>query len=92
MIHLSEEFAFLNRAKIKLPLEHLSKNSPAMIDAYDSEYRDHDYWNSSLSLTRCRLRLKIPAVKQSGLRKYLIIPMKINFIPLINKSSFFYCQ
>jgi len=42
LIHLSEEVSFLNKASIKLTLEHLPKNSTAIIDAYDSQYIDHD--------------------------------------------------
>jgi carbonic anhydrase len=42
LIHLSEEVSFLNKASIKLTLEHLPANSTVIIDAYDSQYIDHD--------------------------------------------------
>ena len=84
MIHLSEEFAFLNRAKIKLPLEHLSKNSPAMIDAYDSEYRDHDYWNSSLMFNEVQAPLENTSCKTVGVKKISHNPNEDKFHP-INK-------
>jgi carbonic anhydrase len=42
LIHLSEEVSFLNKASIKLTLEHLPENSTVIIDAYDSQYIDHD--------------------------------------------------
>lgn len=69
MIHLSEEFAFLNRAKIKLPLEHLSKNSPAMIDAYDSEYRDHDVLELILEFNEVQAPLENTSCKTVGVKK-----------------------
>jgi carbonic anhydrase len=42
LIHLSEEVSFLNKASIKLTLEHLPPLSTVIIDAYDSQYIDHD--------------------------------------------------
>jgi carbonic anhydrase len=42
LIHLAEEVSFLNKASIKLTLEHLPENSTVIIDAYDSQYIDHD--------------------------------------------------
>ena len=42
LIHLSEEVSFLNKASIKLTLEHLPANSTVIIDAYDSQYIDYD--------------------------------------------------
>lgn len=42
LIHLSEEVSFLNKASIKLTLEHLPDNSTVIIDAQDSQYIDHD--------------------------------------------------
>ena len=42
LIHLSEEVSFLNKASIKLTFEHLPKNATVIIDAYDSQYIDHD--------------------------------------------------
>lgn len=42
LIHLSEEVSFLNKASIKLTLEHIPSNSILVIDAYDSQYIDHD--------------------------------------------------
>jgi carbonic anhydrase len=42
LIHLSEEVSFLNKASIKLTLEHLPAGSTVIIDAYDSQYIDHD--------------------------------------------------
>lgn len=42
LIHLSEEVSFLNKASIKLTLEHLPANSTVVIDAQDSHYIDHD--------------------------------------------------
>lgn len=42
LLHLSEEVSFLNKASIKLTLEHLPVNSTVIIDAYDSQYIDHD--------------------------------------------------
>lgn len=42
LIHLSEEVSFLNKASIKLTLEHIPENSMVIIDAYDSQYIDHD--------------------------------------------------
>jgi len=42
LIHLSEEVSFLNKASIKLTLEHLPAGSIVIIDAYDCQYIDHD--------------------------------------------------
>lgn len=42
LIHLAEEVSFLNKASIKLTFEHLPANSTVIIDAYDSQYIDHD--------------------------------------------------
>jgi carbonic anhydrase len=42
LIHLSEEVSFLNKASIKLTLEHLPANSRVIIDAHDSQYIDFD--------------------------------------------------
>ena len=42
LIHLSEEVSFLNKASIKLTLDHLPPRSIVVIDAYDSQYIDHD--------------------------------------------------
>jgi carbonic anhydrase len=42
LIHLAEEVSFLNKASIKLTLEHLPENSTVIVDAYDSQYIDHD--------------------------------------------------
>lgn len=42
LIHLSEEVSFLNKASIKLTLEHLPDHSTVIIDAYDCQYIDHD--------------------------------------------------
>jgi MFS superfamily sulfate permease-like transporter len=42
LIHLSEEVSFLNKASIKLTLEHLPANTTVVIDAQDSNYIDHD--------------------------------------------------
>ena len=42
LIHLSEEVSFLNKASIKLTLEHLPPNSTVILDAYDAQYIDHD--------------------------------------------------
>ena len=41
-IHLSEEVSFLNKASIKLTLDHLPENSTVVIDATDSQYIDFD--------------------------------------------------
>ncbi len=42
LIHLAEEVSFLNKASIKLTLDHLPDYSTVIIDAYDSQYIDHD--------------------------------------------------
>jgi len=42
LIHLAEEVSFLNKASIKLTLEHLPANSRVVIDAQDAHYIDHD--------------------------------------------------
>lgn len=42
LIHLSEEVSFLNKASIKLTFEHIPENATVIIDAYDSQYIDHD--------------------------------------------------
>ncbi len=41
-INLAQEVSFLNKAAIKLTLEHLPKDSYVIIDAVDSVYIDHD--------------------------------------------------
>ncbi len=41
-IKLSQEVSFLNKASIKLTLEHLPKNSKVIIDATDTAYIDFD--------------------------------------------------
>lgn len=42
LIHLSEEVSFLNKASIKLTLDHIPENSTVIIDATDSQYIDYD--------------------------------------------------
>ncbi len=42
LIHLSEEVSFLNKASIKLTLEHIPADTTVVIDAQDSHYIDHD--------------------------------------------------
>lgn len=42
LIHMSEEVSFLNKASIKLTLEHLPSGSIVVIDAQDSQYIDED--------------------------------------------------
>ncbi|MCA9016734.1 MAG: hypothetical protein KDA77_15480, partial [Planctomycetaceae bacterium] len=41
-IKLSQEVSFLNKASIKLTLEHLPENSKLIVDATDTAYIDHD--------------------------------------------------
>lgn len=41
-IHLSEEVSFLNKASIKLTLDHLPENAHVVIDASSSQYIDFD--------------------------------------------------
>ena len=41
-IHLSEEVSFLNKASIKLTLDHLPSNTTVIIDATQSQYIDFD--------------------------------------------------
>jgi carbonic anhydrase len=41
-IHLSEEVSFLNKASIKLTLDHLPENTTVLIDASESHYIDFD--------------------------------------------------
>jgi carbonic anhydrase len=41
-IHLSEEVSFLNKASIKLTLDHLPENATVVIDATESQYIDFD--------------------------------------------------
>lgn len=41
-IHLSEEVSFLNKASIKLTLDHLPENSTVLIDASETHYIDFD--------------------------------------------------
>ncbi len=41
-IKLSQEVSFLNKASIKLTLEHLPKNATVLIDASDTAYIDYD--------------------------------------------------
>jgi carbonic anhydrase len=41
-IHLSEEVSFLNKASIKLTLDHLPAGSTVVVDATDSRYIDFD--------------------------------------------------
>lgn len=41
-IHLAQEVSFLNKAAIKMTLEHLPKNSYVIIDAGEAVYIDHD--------------------------------------------------
>ena len=41
-IELSEEVSFLNKASIKLTLDHLPENSRVLIDATNTSYIDHD--------------------------------------------------
>lgn len=41
-IHLAEEVSFLNKASIKLTLDHIPENSTVIIDARDAQYIDFD--------------------------------------------------
>lgn len=41
-IHLTEEVSFLNKASIKLTLDHLPENSTVIIDATKTQYIDYD--------------------------------------------------
>ena len=57
LIKLSQEVSFLNKASIKLTLEHLPENSRVLIDASDTAYIDHDV----LELVREFRDVKAPA-------------------------------
>lgn len=45
-VHLTEEVSFLNKASIKLTLDHLPKNSTVVIDASNTSYIDYDVLES----------------------------------------------
>jgi MFS superfamily sulfate permease-like transporter len=64
-IHLSEEVSFLNKASIKLTLDHLPENSTVVIDASKSQYIDFDV----LELIKEFKEIK---VKQKNITCYLI--------------------
>jgi carbonic anhydrase len=57
-IHLSEEVSFLNKAAIKLTLEHLPENSTVVIDASHCHYIDHDVIELIKEFTSEKSKLK----------------------------------
>lgn len=64
-IHLSEEVSFLNKASIKLTLDHLPQDSTVLIDARDTQYIDFDV----LELIREFKEVKAP---ERGIRCALV--------------------
>jgi carbonic anhydrase len=74
LIHLSEEVSFLNKASIKLTLDHLPEGSIVVIDAYDSQYIDHDVLELIRDFREVQAPLRNIECKTVGFReKYGII-------------------
>jgi MFS superfamily sulfate permease-like transporter len=74
LIHLSEEVSFLNKASIKLTLDHLPAGSIVVIDAYDSQYIDHDVLELIRDFKEVQAPLRSIECKTVGFReKYGII-------------------
>lgn len=74
LIHLSEEVSFLNKASIKLTLEHLPANSTVIIDAYDSQYIDHDVLELIRDFQDVQAKLRNIICKTVGFKdKYNIV-------------------
>ncbi len=74
LIHLSEEVSFLNKASIKLTLEHLPNNSTVIIDAYDSQYIDYDVLELIRDFKDIQAPLKNITCKTVGFKdKYNIV-------------------
>lgn len=69
LIHLSEEVSFLNKASIKLTLEHLPENSTVIIDAYDSQYIDHDVLELIRDFKEVKAPLKNITCKTVGFKE-----------------------
>ncbi len=74
LIHLSEEVSFLNKASIKLTLEHLPANSTVIIDAYDSQYIDYDVLELIRDFKEVQAKQRNIACKTVGFKdKYNIV-------------------
>ncbi|MFM6954911.1 MAG: SulP family inorganic anion transporter [Sphingobacteriaceae bacterium] len=69
LVHLSEEVSFLNKASIKLTLEHLPENSRVVIDAQDTHYIDHDVLELIRDFTTIQAQQKNIDCKTVGFKK-----------------------
>ncbi|MDO8366265.1 MAG: SulP family inorganic anion transporter [Saprospiraceae bacterium] len=65
-IKLSQEVSFLNKASIKLTLEHLPENSKVVIDATDTAYIDFDVLESIREFAKDKAGLKNIKVNLKG--------------------------
>lgn len=73
-IRLAEEVSFLNKAAIKLTLEHLPRNSQVTIDAAASVYIDHDVMQVIREFTTIKAPERNIRVKLAGFKEaYRII-------------------
>jgi MFS superfamily sulfate permease-like transporter len=73
-IRLAEEVSFLNKAAIKLTLEHLPRNSQVTIDAAASVYIDHDVMQVIREFTTIKAPERDIRVKLAGFKEaYRII-------------------
>ncbi|MBK8967487.1 MAG: SulP family inorganic anion transporter [Saprospiraceae bacterium] len=65
-IELSQEVSFLNKASIKLTLEHLPEGANVLIDATDTAYIDHDVLEIIREFTALKAPAKNITVQLSG--------------------------
>ncbi len=67
-VKLSQEVSFLNKAAIKLTLEHLPENSKVLIDASDTAYIDFDVLESIREFARDKAKKKGIQLTLTGFR------------------------
>ena len=86
-IHLSEEVSFLNKASIKLTLDHLPGNSKVVIDASSSQYIDFDVLEEIKEFKEVKAPLKNIACITIGFKKDYKIENTLNVSSLPDPRS-----
>ncbi|MGI9160753.1 MAG: SulP family inorganic anion transporter, partial [Saprospiraceae bacterium] len=83
---LAQEVSFLNKAAIKLTLDHLPENSRVLIDASQTSYIDHDVLELIKEFQQTQSKMKNIELTLKGFRdKYLL--EEIGFVHVEHKNQ-----
>lgn len=86
-IHLSEEVSFLNKASIKLTLDHIPENSKVVIDASASQYIDYDVLEEIKEFKEVKAPLKNIECLTVGFKEKYRIENSVNVSSLPDAKS-----